>query len=71
MREPEVGQLVNFQYGDEVVAATITQVLADNAVYLTTFIPPTHPGLYDEQGNPLPIPYADTPTDGHWNWPPE
>lgn len=68
--KPIVGQIVHYQsygtpngeYLPEARAAIITSVKDDNVVSLAV-VNPT--GLFFNED----LPYAETPTPGHWNWP--
>lgn len=66
--KPSIGRIVHFtdrEYGT--VAAIVTKVEAedDTRVWLTAFLPEKLPGFLT-----VPVPHAETPTLGHWSWPP-
>ncbi|PSR63985.1 hypothetical protein C8259_09035 [Nocardia nova] len=52
--------------------AFITAVTAEGGVYLTVFPPGYTSGpLNDAYNQPIAVPFAETPTDRHWTWPPQ
>lgn len=69
--KPSVGRVVHYQaygtpggeYKSVPRAATITQVNEDGSVGLCIFNPT---GLFF----PTSVKFSETPTPGHWNWPP-
>jgi len=65
---PSIGRIVHFQHPAQAggpIAAIITSVLEDDVVLLTAFMPSQLPGYVVK-----PVPFAETPTPGHWSWPP-
>jgi hypothetical protein len=62
--EPSIGRIVHVQEDANAHAAIITAVHEDG-VSLTLFRPGYLPGY--SVGH---VPYAETPTPGHWSWPP-
>lgn len=69
--QPSIGRIVHYQsygtpggeYLPEPRAAVITQILGEGEVGLCILNPT---GMFF---NPS-IPFAESPTPGHWNWPP-
>lgn len=74
MQTPSIGRIVHYQsfgtpggeYLPEPRAAIITGVHPSDAALVADLT------IFNPEGfhQPRRVPYADTPTPGHWNWPP-
>jgi hypothetical protein len=70
-KQPSVGRIVHYQshgspngqHKSEPRAAVVTEVYPDTGVGLCVLNPT---GMYFDRN----VPFAETPTPGHWNWPP-
>lgn len=72
-QQPSIGRIVHYQHGTgphATVPAIITSV--EHGVTLSIFLPGVSPRpVLDERGEPATVPFADEPTEAHWNWPPK
>lgn len=80
MKQPSVGAIVHYQpeigwSGPEGPIAAMVTAVQSNGVKLSSFLPGFPPGYLSNGphgGAPAAvIPFAESPTPGRWNWPPE